>query len=149
MNAYVLSILTAVMWGVGALMENRVLSKLDRLTYYCIVGSLFAITSIIILAFNKKDVMKQLQDIRGDPKFILFVVSTAFLASVLSFLVYFKAISIATKKNIHIIAALAFSAPLFTLFASIIIYKRLPNAISILGACLIVIGSVLIVASQE
>lgn len=140
--AYILSLVTAVMWGVSTNLENVVLQSIDYITLFFIFGIVNGISALVLLCFKRDVIMK---DIKNCPSrlFILAII-TSLLAIVISNLVYLKAVSFADQTNIHIVAALAFSAPLFTALVAILYFKKIPSVLSILGVVLIVTGAIIL-----
>jgi uncharacterized membrane protein len=139
-QGYFYAVLTAVMWGVAAIMEKKSLNLISPVLLFIVAGIVFGAGSLLTLCFYWTEVVKSIKGLTVYNK--CYIVATVLMALVVSNYFYFKAIQ--SNNQTHIIAALTFSAPLFTLMlTSYFLHQRVTQT-NIIGILMIVGGSMIL-----
>lgn len=141
--SYSFALIVAIFWGVGAHMERYVLESMSNVSLFIVFGLVYFIVAIIIYVFNYTKIHHELTMSN-----VPFAILTALVSSTISILIYQKALSMCSVKNVHIVTALAFTAPLFTMIVTWLYFKERMSIKSVAGVCLIISGGVLLVMNS-
>lgn len=134
-----LAFFVALMWGLGPLRHKTYLNHISPLTLICIFSFIYFIATIPLIIYCKKQIHK---DITMCNKWILLEIFI--IVIVTSFIPYAINFWMLNKKPAHIVTALTFCAPIFTVLAALFIVDEHVHLLSIIGVLLIVIGAICI-----
>jgi O-acetylserine/cysteine efflux transporter len=123
-----LGLLVSFIWGFIPIIDKFVLAHVDpKLFLLLFTGFMFLYALIYHRSFKIQTV---------DKKYILLT----FLSSLLAFVALFVYLTLLRDNDSHLVSAIVYSAPMFTLLLAILILKEKPAPISIAGIILIIIG---------
>lgn len=145
MFAYFLAIGVAIMWGLGALMEHNIVKKYSSNLFFIITGLCYFFVAFCLYIYNHKHIGDSLNKLNLQD--LLFILFTALIALVLSNLLF-----LFTLKNTdapHIITAICFTAPVFSLIGAVLILKYKISYAEILGIILSIIGILILSVSMR
>lgn len=135
---YILAIIGMICWGVSPLFAKFGLKDVNPLAGLCI-RTLFTSVAILIWMILNGSII-ELRNVHV--RTILMLVAEAALATVIGDLAYFAALKKGSPSIVMLIMA---CSPLVTiLFSAIFLHERM-TFISSIGACLIIIGIVLLI----
>lgn len=139
--AYTLSFLVAAMYGLSTVIEKYVLKTFSPHYLYILSGLIFGIASLIYLCFHYDDFVHNIM-IPEKKKHCLVVIGIL-LAMVIPMYIWYNVLHTNSSKT-HVISAISFSAPMFTLlFVALFLDENITRG-NIIGVMLVVAGTVML-----
>ena len=140
------AIVTAFLWGFGAVLEKMILTKITPLYMFILTGLLYGLVCVVYLIFYHKHIVGEYHKTKAVVPLYL-ILTICLISTVVPMLTYFVAFE-RIKHNAHIVTAICFSAPLFTVMCLAITGHETLTLTSLFGVALIIIGTVIIILTD-
>lgn len=125
----------SLMWGISPIIYKHVLKSLDTYSLIALQGAFYIALYTLYLVFMKKHISQKRATFT--PKVIAWVGVAAIFGMILPTVLFF---AILKNHDSHIITALTYSSPMFTLLIAYFILHEKVTLMSFLGVVLIVAG---------
>lgn len=144
-NVISTSLFISFIWGITPIVHKYIFSSVTMSPHTLIVsGALFySVCAMIYFSYYKDEVLKPLANLNS--KTYMLMIFTAVLSFYANYL-YFNVIS---KHASHLVSALIFSSPFFTLIFAYFFLKEDISLTSALGVTLIVFGVILLAITKK
>jgi uncharacterized membrane protein len=136
-NVIVFALLTAFLWGLSPVIYKHVLNDIHPNSLIVISSLFYFVSCLIFVWWNRSTLMANQNKIKRRHVLLIGIatVFTAFIPTIL----YFHALQ---KHDSHMISALIYSCPVFTLILAVIFLKEQVTMIGLTGIVLIASGVV-------
>lgn len=134
-EALILALFIAFLWGMSPIIHKVALHKISPPTAL-VISSIFYMSCVVVYAMIYKDTI--IKDVHAlDVRIMCMLAFTSIVCGFLSNIIYFGIIK---KYESHIVSALIYACPIFTLiFASLFLRERI-SRFGVIGVVLITLG---------
>ena len=140
MQHYILlALISALMWGIAPVIHKVLLVKYQPITIMLMNSFTYAICMILIVFFNYKRFMKDMNKMKYEDVFIIVLSSIGIL--IIGNLIYYYVLR---EHNSSLVSALIYSSPVFTLILAYIFLKERLSMYGYLGIFSILLGIIFI-----
>ena len=140
MQHYILlALISALMWGIAPVIHKVLLVKYQPITIMLMNSFTYAICMILIVFFNYKLFMKDMNKMKYDDAIVIMLSSIGIL--IVGNLIYYYVLR---EHNSSLVSALIYSSPVFTLILAYIFLKERLSMYGYLGIFSILLGIIFI-----
>lgn len=132
MHLVIFGLLVSFIWGLLPIIDKYILRKIDPKLFVLLFTAFIFGCSIILVLFSRKTIQFKSLDKN--------TLGLTFLSALFSFGALVVYLLLLKDNDSHLVSAIAYSAPMFTLILALFILKEKPTPISITGILLIILG---------
>lgn len=129
------AITVAFLWGVAPITHKILLSNISPITFTCISMGIMATCAAIMFIACKKQVIKDIK--KCEPNVILYFALATIITSFIPFMIY---LYLMKDHPSHIVTAVTYSSPFFTLFLAWFFLKEPITFLGTVGVFLVIAG---------
>ena len=133
---YAYAILVAVLWGLYAIIESRIIKQYHPLFMFVLGGICWGLVSVCLLFYKRSELLPIFA--KAGTRTMAIAITGSLLAIVCANYLFLLALENAPAPNI--VMALAYSAPIFTILGSILMFQHEINLMEIIGMVITMIG---------
>jgi uncharacterized membrane protein len=138
-NYILLALISGFMWGMAPVIHKVLLVKYQPITIMLVNSFTYAISMMLIVFFNYKMFMKDMNKIKYEDILIIILSSIGIL--VIGNLIYYYVLR---EHDSSLVSALIYSSPVFTLILAYIFLKERLSMYGYLGIFSILLGIIFI-----
>ena len=143
---YAYAVLVAMLWGLYAVIESRIIKQYHPLFMFILGGLCWGAVSLVMLIY-KRDELLPLYKKAAKGKTLAIAIAGSIFAIVGANYLFMLALENAPSPNI--VLSLAYSAPIFAILISILLFQYPVNRIEITGMVIAIIGVGLVTSSLK
>lgn len=143
LEAIILCIFIAIIWGISPIMQKRLLSRVNKETML-LVGGFTATVILILMCFKESHKIKE--DL-SKIDFLTFVEIS--IAMTLGYIGTILFLSLLNNHKSYLITAITFTSPVFTAILACLWLQEKINTINVIGILLVVFGVILVAYQQK
>ena len=132
-----LPLCTSFCWGLSSVFDKLCLDDFSPIMIFIVGGFVYAILCIVLIIYNYQK-LKIYLDFKKYKKAWIYSILAGICVYGIANLLYYHALK--KSDTPHIVVALAYSAPIFTLLLSVIVLKNDFSLHSLIGVFLVIIG---------
>jgi uncharacterized membrane protein len=140
MYIYLLPLITASMWGLSAVLDKMAMIEMPMYLVFLIGALLYSITAIIVFFVNYKDLCMKIHTISY--KSYIYALLAAITGFTIANLIYYYSLKKIDKP--HVVAALAYTAPIFAFIFGLLLLHNKFSMYSLIGVIITIIGVVIV-----
>ena len=129
-----LGLVVSFIWGLIPIIDKFVLISVDPKIFILMFATLFFFCTLIFTFLNRNSILLHIKTVNKHNLMLTFCSSLLAFVALLVYLFLLK------DNDSHLVSAIAYSAPMFTLILAMLILKERPTLISIAGILLIIMG---------
>lgn len=133
-----IALFVAFLWGLLPVVHKYVLQKHNIITVIVFSALIYALCTLILAWLYWPSIKKDLRII--DKNTILLLTIVTIFAGFLANIIYMYVLE---KHDSHIISALVYTSPVFTLILAILFLNEKPTMLSLIGIFLIISGIIM------
>lgn len=144
MEVLVISLIISFIWGIEPVIHKHLLESVNKKVMFVVGGFAFTACLVIFYIFNMNEVNTDFKKMTFNEIFwtSITMIFVAFVANLLYFYIL-------KKNDSHIVSALIYSSPFFTLvFAYFFLHERI-TLLGLMGVVFIILGVVCIAFNEK
>jgi uncharacterized membrane protein len=134
-----LALLISFLWGLSPVLHKHVLTNIHPKTVLVVSSVIYMICTVVYFIVYRNIIVPDVRNL--DRKSLLFIAITAILCGFFTNILYFH---ILKRYESHIVSALIYSSPVFTLLIAFFFLKEKITPIGFFGVVFIVMGVVML-----
>lgn len=143
-EALLIALLISFLWGLSVVIHKTVLNTVRPQTTMVISSIFYMMCTIAYAMYYRREIMHDRSKLNA--KAVLYIAFTAIICGFLTNALYFK---ILQRYESHVISALIYSSPIFTLLMSYLLLKERITMPGFLGVIFIVMGVVMLAFNRS
>ena len=137
-----LPLCTAFCWGLSSIFDKLSMTAFSPIMVFIVGGMVYATVALSLLIYHRNSIKHYFYDYKKYKTAWMYAILGAICVYGVANLIYYYALN--ASNTPHIVIALSYSAPIFTLLVSIIILKHDFSITSILGVLLVIVGTFIV-----
>ena len=137
-----LPLCTAFCWGLSSVFDKLSMNAFSPVMVFIVGGIVYALVALGLLIYHRNHVKHYFYDYKKYKVAWIYAILAAVCVYGVANLIYYYALNASSTP--HIVIALSYSAPIFTLLLSIIVLKEDFSMASIIGVILVVLGTFIV-----
>jgi drug/metabolite transporter (DMT)-like permease len=134
MNFIMLGLTVSFLWGLIPILDKYILASMTPQVFLFMYMSFIFACALLFFLFNHKEIIKKIPTVKPSHVFLTAATASCSFLGVLLYLFLLK------DNDSHLVSAISYSAPMFTLLLAIFILKEKPSLMSTAGIAFIIMG---------